>query len=139
MAGRPKRREREARQRAGKRFDTVAREAILKRAGEIGAGDAAREAGVSPATLRTWRHRMKGEPDDSLEPQVADEASAADKLRLKAEDMRAMSVRAFGAADRLLAGGLASEGRNAATTAAILGDRAGEMERAADEAEAHQI
>jgi hypothetical protein len=137
MAGRPRtreRREREARERAGKRatpVDPGTRRRAVERAAEVGSAQAAQEFGIAVATIRSWRRRLKAEPA------TTDDVSGAEGLRLKAEETRAMSVRALEQADRLLGRGLASEGRNAATTAAILGDRAGEMERAARDEEVH--
>jgi hypothetical protein len=58
-------------------------------------------------------------------------------LRQKADETRAAALRALHQTDALLARGLASESRSAATVAAILGDRASELERAAREAEGH--
>lgn len=139
MAGRPKTRaRREAQARVKTRFDRVAREAILQRADAIGAKAAAAEAGVSMSTLRTWRRRAKAAAPIAKGTPPED-ATSVDGLRRAAEKARASSARALETADSLLARGLASEGRNASVVASVFGDRARELEAAAQAAEAHAV
>src|SRR5438874_774903 len=122
MAGRPKRRAREAEAhaRSAKRFDRVSREAVLKRAQEVGAAAAAREAGVAVGTLRTWRKRMKEAPDpNESEAHAPAPRTRAERLRAAAEKARAASSRAMVLAYALLARGLASEARYASVVANV--------------------
>src|SRR5215471_11967935 len=145
VAGTPVRRrrreQREARERGNRRFDDLAREAVLERAEEIGASAAAREVGISPGTIRTWRKRRA----DAAPVRVPDSAQPDDlrttpagRLRAQAERARAASSRALDQSDSMLRRGLASEARNAATVAGINADRAQELERAAREQEKHE-
>jgi hypothetical protein len=144
MAGTPikraRREQREAYARGNRRFDAVARQAILERADEIGASAAAREVGISPGTIRTWRKRRadsKPVPVPDVQPDDLP-ATPAGRLRAQAERARAASSRALDQSDSMLRRGLASEARNAATVAGINADRAQELEAAAREQEKHE-
>jgi len=146
MAGRPRTRaKREAvASRGRKRFDSVARAAILKRAEVVGAGVAAAEAGISAATLRTWRKRLADAPERELSslPQEAggeSEGSRAERLRAEAEKARRSSARALDQADSLLTRGLASDARNASVAVGVFAERARELEEAARAEELHAV
>jgi hypothetical protein len=145
MAGQPKtkaRREREARSRV--RFDRSARAAILKRADEIGAREAATEASIAVGTLRTWRKRAADapEPVPASLPSEAESVAVgtrAERLRAAAEKARQASSRALESADSLLARSLASEARNASVVCGVHADRARELEESARLEEAHEL
>lgn len=147
MAGKPKTKARLEAQRASMRargrFTDGAKRAVLARAETVGAKLAAEEAGVSPATLRTWRARLPAE----VEMPVAVAASAgagigspsgAVGLRAQADKERVAMSRALDQADRLLAKGLASEARNASVVAGVRADRARELEESARAEELHE-
>lgn len=147
MAGKPKTKARLEAQRASMRakgrFTDGEKRAILARAETVGPKLAAEEAGVSPATLRTWRARL---PAD-VEMPVAVAASAgagigspsgAVGLRAQADKERVAMSRALDQADRLLAKGLASEARNASVVAGVRADRARELEESARAEELHE-
>lgn len=145
MAGKPRTKaRREAEARSGKRVDRAARVAILQRAEEIGSRAAAAEVGVSMATLRTWRRRLKAEAERasvslSAESDGAPPTTRAEGLRARAEKAREASSRALDQADALLARGLASEARNASVVCGVHGDRARELEEAARAEESHEV
>ena len=141
MAGRPKTRARRAQEARGKkRFDGVAREAVLKRAEEVGTAAAAAEVGVPPATVRTWRKRRADAPvpagvslpDESVggaEGVVS--GSRVERLRARAEKARAAQHRAEDRADAMIGTGQAAEARNAMVSATGFAERAAEMEAGA--------
>jgi hypothetical protein len=132
MAGTPVRRrrreQREARERGNRRFDDLAREAVLERAEEIGASAAAREVGISPGTIRTWRKRRA----DAKPATIADPVRAAvddvlttpaGRFRAQAERARSASSRALDQSDSGLSRGLArgpSESSKSADTADVV-------------------
>lgn len=148
MAGRPRTRaKREAQARVKKRFDPVARDAVLKRAEEVGTAAAAAEAGVPSATVRTWRKRradapvpavvsVPGEPVGDVEGVVS--GSRTERLRARAEKARQAQHRAEDRADAMIGQGQAAESRNATVTGAAFAERAVELEAAADAAELHE-
>jgi len=141
MPGRPRTRaRREAEARSPKRFDAVARAAVLKRSEEVGPATAAREAGIAPGTLRTWRKRAADAPEPAPVPTPEQEfGSRAERLRAAADKARAASSRALDQADSLLARGLASEARNASVVSGVHAERAQELESAARIEEAHSV
>jgi hypothetical protein len=98
---------------------------------------AAAEFHVQPATIRSWRRRVKAEGDAPAEA-VNGSAPTPSAMRQKADEARAMSLRALEQADRMISRSQGSEARNAATTSAILAERATELEQAAREEESHQ-
>jgi hypothetical protein len=144
MAGTPIRRarreQREARERGNRRFDDLAREAVLERAEEVGPTVAAREVGISPGTIRTWRKRRadtKPVPIPVAQPDDLPTTPAV-RLRAQAERARAASSRALDQSDSMLRRGLATEARNASVVAGVNADRAQELERTAREQEKHE-
>jgi hypothetical protein len=135
---------REARGR--RRFDRVAREAVLQRVGEVGAAVAAREAGVAVSTLRTWRRRLAADPVPAVvevaEPAVSAggaSASVAERRRVEAERERSASVRARDQADAFLARGDARGARDATVASRGFAELAAELEEAARAEELHAV
>jgi hypothetical protein len=88
MAGTPVRRrrreQREARQRGNRRFDDLAREAVLERAEEVGPTVAAREVGISPGTIRTWRKRRADAVPVAVPEIVSEDTPTTPAGRLRA-------------------------------------------------------
>jgi hypothetical protein len=139
MAGRPKTRERREREARKRRFDHAQRAAIVEHADKVGPTQAAREAGIAVATIRTWRKRTAEEPKRPAPPQTSERGTRAERLRAAADQARAASSRALDQSDAMLRRGLASEARNAATVAGINADRAQELEASAREEELHEV
>jgi hypothetical protein len=145
--GRPVRKARlEAERGRGKRrFDAVAREAILKRAEEVGPAVAAREANVAVGTLRTWRKRLAESSSASVvgvSVEVDSDGvglSRAVRLRARAARAREAEHRAVDRADSMIASGQAAESRNAMVSATGFADRARDLEEAAAAAELHEV
>jgi hypothetical protein len=141
MAGRPARKAREAeeaergRGRSKRRFSDSEKRVVLKQADEVGAGVAARQVGVSPGTLRTWRARLGDVP----EPVAGGEpTSRAAVLRARADGRRRAQYAAEDRAESQIASDRSSEARNSMVTAASLSDRARELEDSARSQESHE-
>jgi hypothetical protein len=141
VAGSPnKRRKRESEtQRASaraKRFTRADRERILKRSAVVGAAVAAREAGVSPATLRTWRRRGAAEPVEHVvsEPSAAglveevvpagEEVSGLEAMRRALADAQRVSAQAVAQTEALLAAGQAKDAQAASVAGGVWSDKA---------------
>jgi hypothetical protein len=119
--------------------DPATRAHILKRAETIGDQLAAQEAGVSPSSLRSWRHRARvreARASVTTPGYVEHGASVAD-LRSRAAAARAAERRALAKCDRLLADGEAPAAKSASQIASDAAARAVSLERAAREVEAH--
>ncbi len=137
MPGRPKTRaKREVEtQRAGaraKRYTSVDRERILKRSVVVGAVVAAREAGVRPATLRTWRHRAAAEPEASV-PVAEGVAEAVvegetvgglEGMRRAYEAARKVEAAAVAQTETLLGAGQAKDAQAASVAGGVWSDKA---------------
>jgi len=129
--------------RATGRFTDAQKRVILTRSETVGPKLAAEEAGVSAATLRTWRRRLAQAPETTPVPPANDAgdaapASRAAGLRAEAQAEREAASRALQTSDTMLARGAASESRNAAVVAGLRADRAAELEASARAEELHE-
>jgi hypothetical protein len=154
MAGRPRtreRREREQRERApggakprAKRADPGTMQRVVARVAEVGAAQAAREAGISPALARKWVEREKAKPQPTLLPDETPTPNGmpntqAERLRAEAEKLREASRQALTQGTVLIGQGKSSEARNAAVLGGVLHDRAQEVEASARLEESHAV
>lgn len=139
MAGKPVRRAREEAEGRGKRRgnprDVATRRRAVKRADEVGSAAAAKEFGVSPATIRSWRARLADASVSSSpsEPVVAAQGPTGDPVvdaEKRAADAWAVAARALEVASVALGEGDARAARELATVVGILVDKGMKIEEA---------
>jgi hypothetical protein len=140
----------------GKKTTRARRMAIVARADEVGAVQAAGEFGVNAATIRSWRARFKQAAGDVEPAPSADAAAettdgyaevveiedlpplspdALERMRALSVDAHRVAARAVGLTDRLLQRDRADQARNAAAAGGIWSDKALKLDAAIAEAE----
>jgi hypothetical protein len=107
----------------------------LQRAEEVGAAKAARELGLSAATIRGWRHRE----GRSGPPAGVDPVDWGARKARGAEDSWAAAQQALAQVRVHLDAGKTGDAQRAALTMAILTDKAGLLEQAARRAQALRV
>lgn len=138
---------------AGRLGMRARRAQIVARADSVGAVKAGEEFGVNPATIRSWRRRIREEGAAAaaiVPPPVADSVSeedlegdgapvspdALERLRLTAERARRVEAKAAAETERLLGLGKPAEARNAASAGSQWGHQALRLEVAIAETHA---
>lgn len=111
------------------------REAALQRAGEVGAAAAGKELGISPGTIRSWRSRSGRV---AQVPSGADPADWAQAKRDGAQDTWKAAQQALSKVRELLNADRMGDAQRAAITMAVLIDKSGIMELAAERADEAQ-
>jgi hypothetical protein len=159
MAGRPLKRQREreadqAAQRAAgrarpraKNRDPATRQATVERAAKIGDASAAAEVGVSTATVRSWRRRLKSEaanpaavPPSSVDmPQVPVDSDSVTQMRTTAGLARDLAEEAARQSQAAMRGGDAIKVRELSASAKMWAATAVSLEQAVAIAESAEI
>jgi hypothetical protein len=125
--------EQAARPRA-KRADVATRRRAVARAGQVGDARAAEEFEVAPATIRSWRRRVAGEPVaasvPAARPRVSDEGGedggrvgGLEGMRRARDAARAVEAQAVEQTQTLLAAGQAREAQAASVAGGSTGSR----------------
>jgi hypothetical protein len=114
--------------------DSATRERALRLAKELGAAEAARQSGVPAATIRSWLHRA----GESGPPAGADPENWASSKEAGARQAWQTAHQALGRVRELLDAGKTADAQRAALTFAILIDKSGVLETAAQAAQQRQ-